>query len=63
MRLLKTQFFEKKGKISSGEKIFCSSSRIIKHDQCQATFCKGPQGKLTSIVQMIRSFHWDIGGR
>ena len=64
MRLLKTQIFEKKRQNFQWRKdFFAFFSRIIKHDKCQATFCKGPQGKLTSIVKMIRSFHRDIGGR
>ena len=27
------------------------------------TICKGPEGVLTIIVQMISSFLWDLGGR
>ena len=37
--------------------------RIIAHDICQATIYQGPQGILPNIVQMIRSFLWDLIGR
>ena len=38
-------------------------SRNIEHDKCQETLYWGPQGNWTFIVQMIRSFFWDIGGQ
>ena len=62
-RLLKTKISEKKGKLSSEEKILAYFFRIIEYDKCQETIYKGQQCILTFIVQMIRSFHWDLRGR
>ena len=38
-------------------------SHSIEHDKRQGTTYKGTQGFLTSIVQAICSFFWDIGIR
>ena len=62
-RFLKTESFEKRGNLSSEEKILAFFSRSIEHDKCQATIYKGPQGVLTNIVHMIRPFLWDLRGR
>ena len=40
-RLLKTQIFEKKGKLPSEEKILGKFSRIVECDKSQETICKG----------------------
>ena len=60
-RLLKTQTFEKMA-IFPVKKRF-GTFFLIEHAKCQETNYNGPQGTLTNIMQMIRSFVWDLGGR
>ena len=55
-RLLKTQIFGAKGKLSSQEMISVFFSRIFDCDKPQGTICKGPEGILAIIVKAIRSF-------
>ena len=45
------------------EKIYPIFSRVIEHKKCQWTIYKGPQCFLTSMVQSIRSFSWDLRSR
>ena len=35
----------------------------IEYNECQEKSYKGPEGLLTNIVQMIRSFLWYLKGR
>ena len=60
----KTFFWERKRQSFKWKK-FCGLffSRFIEHEKCQGTFYKGLRGFLTFIVQMIRSFLWDLRGR
>ena len=37
-------------------------SRFIEHDKCQGTIYKGPKEVWTMIVQMRRTFLWDLRG-
>ena len=53
--LLKTQSFEKKGKLSSEEKLLACLF-FVEHVKCPETNYKGPQGNLTIFVQKIGSF-------
>ena len=53
-RLLKTQTFEKKGQLFSGEIILAYFFRTIERDKRQETTYKGTKGIVTSTVQMIR---------
>ena len=62
-RLLKTQFYEKKGKLSSEVNIVAFFSPNMECHKPQGTICKGPEGVFTINVQMIRSFVWDLRGR
>ena len=62
-KLLKTQNFDKKGKHSSEKTYLTNLSQNIDYDKTQRTLHKGPQGMLTTIVQMIRSFLRDLRGR
>ena len=63
MRLLKSQFFEKKALLPVIEKIYPIFSRVIEHKKCQWTIYKGPQCFLTSMVQSIWSFSSDLRSR
>ena len=62
-RLLKTQILDKKGKLSSEKTYLTNLSQNIDYDKTQGTIHKGPQIMLTTSVQMIRSFLWDLRGR
>ena len=55
-RLLKTQNFEKKGTTSSEEKILAYVFSYYRYEKGQGAFHKASEGKLTNIVQAIRSF-------
>ena len=61
-RLLKTQSFEKKQNLHR-KKNWPSFSSIIEYDKCQETIYNGPECTLTTFVQMIRTFLWDLRGR
>ena len=50
--MLKTQFFEKKGKLSSEKKFWHIFAQIIECDRPQGTICEGPQGILTITVEV-----------
>ena len=52
-----------KGNLSNETNLWPTFSRIIEHDKPQRTNLKGPQGTLKNVVQMIRSFLWEIRGR
>ena len=55
--LLRTQIFEKKGKISSEKKtMWPIFSRIIECGKSQGTIFKGPKAILTITVDLIRAF-------
>ena len=55
-KLLKTEYFEKKEKKQTfhWKELYLFSSCITEYDKPQKTFCKGPRGHLTFIVQSIR---------
>ena len=62
--LLKTEGFEEKKATFQRRKPFGPPFfPIIEDNKSQATFYKGPQGTLTYIKQLIRSFHWVLIGR
>ena len=64
MSLLKTQIsFLKKGKLSSGEKVWPIFSRSIEHNKRQGTPYMAPESTLTNFVQLIISFFWDLRSR
>ena len=57
------QIFEQKKADFPVMKKFCPPFfRFIQHDKIQGKFYKGPRGFLTFIVQMIKSFLWDLRG-
>ena len=61
--LRKKKCFERK-KISPVKKSFWPMfTRIIETDKPQDTNHKGPQGTLTTFVEVIRSLLWDLRGR
>ena len=62
-RLLKTQSFEKKAIFPVRKRFGSIFSRNIEYDKCQETIYTGPQGVLITIVQMIKTFLWDLRGR
>ena len=51
-KLLKTQIFENKGKLSSEKSFWPVFSRILECDKPQGTICEGPQGFLTFTVEV-----------
>ena len=53
-RVFQTQVFEK-GNFSSEKIHRPRSSRVIEHEKPRGTICKGPQGIVTVIVQVLRS--------
>ena len=55
-RLLKTQNFEKKGNLSSEEKILAYCICGIEFQKPQGIVYRGPQGFLTISVEVTRSF-------
>ena len=57
--MLKTQVFEK-GNFSSEKILRPRSSRIIEYEKPRGTKYKGPQGIVKVIVQVKRSFLWDV---
>ena len=59
---MKTKIFEKKANFPL-KKDLPKFSRIIIHEQCQARICKGSQYILPILVQMMRSFLWELSGR
>ena len=54
-RLLKTQCFGKKRKLSSEENLLAYFSRCIEQDKYQGTVYNGPQCILTITVELIGS--------
>ena len=50
---LKTQYFERKGYLSSAEVISGLFFYSIERDKSQGAIYKGPKSNLTSIVQAI----------
>ena len=55
-RFLKTQIFlKKKGNLSSEKKMLTNFSGTAEYDKPQGTKYKGPQGMLTTTVQVMRS--------
>ena len=52
-----------KGNLSNETNLWPTFSRIIEHDKPQRTNLKDPQGTLNNVVQIIRSFLWEIRGR
>ena len=62
--LLKTQKFEK-GKTNFPPNKFFRSffSRIVVYEKAQGTIYRGPQGKMTGIAQIVKSFLRDLCGR
>ena len=63
-RLLETQFFEKKGSLSSEKNILAYFSRIFDCDKPHKTVCSGPKGLLAITAESIRSFflHQEVVG-
>ena len=55
--------FLKNSKFFREEKIWPIFSRNVEHENCQGTFYKSLQGKLTFIVQILWTFFWDQRGR
>ena len=51
-KLLKTQTFEKKGKLSSEKSFWAVLSRILECDKPQMTIYEGPQGILAITVEV-----------
>ena len=62
-RLLKTQFFEKKGKLLSEEKNLARFFSFLRTRKTSGTAFKGAQGVLTNFVQLIRSFLSNLKSR
>ena len=55
-RLLKTQIYEEKFKLSNAKNVLAFFSRTIEHDKRQETTYKGPQGSLLFTLEVIGSF-------
>ena len=63
-RLLKTQTFEKEKTNFPPKKLFRPNfSRNFVFEKAQGTFYWGPQGNMTVIAQILRSFLQDLCGR
>ena len=60
---MRTQTFEKKANVPVKERFWPVFSSNNEHNKCQETLYKGLQGSLTTFVQMIRPFFWEIIGR
>ena len=61
--MLKTQFFEKKLTFPLKNGFWPVFSRNMESRNLRGRVWKGPQNKLKTIVQLIRSFLWDLRGR
>ena len=61
-RLLETQFFRTKGKLSKEEKLLAYFFSYFNHDKPQGTQCKGPKCNLENTVEAIRSFVYNLRG-
>ena len=60
---MKTQSFEIQANFPVKKRFSPPLSLINEHDECQKIVYRRPQCILTIIVQMIRSFLWDLRGR
>ena len=60
--MLKTKFFEKKATFPVTRRFWPFFSRNIECEKPHGTNYKGPKGTLTTTVEVIRSFLWDLGG-
>ena len=61
-RLLKTQIFEEKFKLSHEKNVLAFFSRTIEHDKRQETTYMVPQGSLLFTLEVIGSFLWGLTG-
>ena len=59
-RLLEKQRFEKK---SAKNRFWLNFCRFIEHEKSHGTYCMRTKGVCTLMVQMVRSFLWDLRGR
>ena len=58
--VVETQIFEKKTIFPAKTFIWANFSRIIEYEKFQVTVYRGPQGFFTVILQVIRSFRYDL---
>ena len=60
--LLKTQSFEKKGKLAVKKILWPIFSRSIENDKGQGSTYKGPEGLSTFVLQVLSLFLWVLRG-